>query len=132
MPSLKKVDYVNELVTLLREHPNFVIVDFDSIPHKSLEELKNNLRQAGNTRLQVVKNSLFEVALLSFNRKQKLINDSDVEELADKTLQGQSAILFLPDDWLSGLQAFFKAAKTYEDVIFKGGVVDGVVYFRDK
>ncbi|OGK15869.1 50S ribosomal protein L10 [Candidatus Roizmanbacteria bacterium RIFCSPHIGHO2_01_FULL_39_12b] len=132
MPSLKKVDYVNELVILLREHPNFAIVDFDSIPHKSLEELKNNLRQASDTRLQVVKNSLFEVALLRITRGQRVFSDQDTQQLRKKALTGQSAVLFLSSDWLAGLQNFFKSAKTFEGIVFKGGVLEDKVYFRDK
>lgn len=131
MPSIKKVDYVNELSEKLAVHPNFAIVDFDSISHKALEELKNNLQES-DTRLQVIKNSLFEVALNRFNNKNKVISDESATELSNKALTGQSAVIFLGSDWLSGLQAFFKSAKPHEGVVFKGGVLDGVVYFRDK
>lgn len=132
MASQKKVDYVLQLTSTLDEHPNFAIVDFDSISHKSLEELKSTLQEVGDTRLKVIKNSLFEVALLTFNRKNKVLSYTDTSELRKTALKGQSAILFLSSDWLSGLQNFFKSAKNHEGIIFKGGVIDGVVYFRDK
>ncbi len=132
MPSVKKIDYVNDLATKLADHPNFAIVDFASTPHKSLEELKQKLMGDSNVKLKVVKNSLFEVALLKFVRKGKLISEEDASELSSKALKGNSAVIFLETDWLSGLQSFFKTAKGYEGMVFKGGVVDGVVYFKDR
>lgn len=132
MAAQKKVDYVKSLTSDLENHPNFAVIDFDSIPHKSLEELKKNLLQVQDTRLQVIKNSLFEVALVAFNRKNKIITESDTTDFSKTALKGQSAVLFLSSDWLTGLQNFFKSSKSYEGVVFKGGVIDGVVYFRDK
>src|SRR3989344_208283 len=132
MPSQKKVDYVNNLVTKLKEHPNFASVGFDSISHKSLEELKTNLTQSGDLKLTVVKNSLFEVALIKAIRQDKLISADDGAELKKEAIKGQSALLLLQENWLSGLQTFFKAAKPYEGVEFKGGVLEGIVYFKDR
>ncbi len=132
MPSQKKVDYVNTLTTSLGDSVNFAIVDFDSLPHKSLEQLKGNLRASSEARLKVVKNSLLEVALNRIQVQKKILNETEAQGLKDAALRGQSAVLFLGGDWLSGLQTFFKTAKNFEGVVFKGGILDGVLYFKEK
>lgn len=120
MPSQKKVQIVSSLVEKLSHNPNFVVVDFDSASHTTLESLRRSLFEKAAT-MEVVKNSLFKVVL------QKLKKDDMARE---DVLKGNSAVIQLPDEWIEILSRFYKFAKTSEGLVFKIGLLDGQVYDR--
>lgn len=125
MPNQKKVSAVSLLVQTLEKHPNFVLVSFGSTPHKKLEELRRALKDAqqdGVASLHTVKNSLLKVAAKKIGKP----------EVADgEVIKGQSAVLAMEGDWTATLKAFFTFGKNAEGLVFKSGVVDGKVYFKD-
>jgi large subunit ribosomal protein L10 len=121
MPNQKNIQSVNSLVDKLKTSSNFVVVGFESTPHKKMEDLRRALKEAAKepSFFEVIKKNLFKVAA------QKI----DKAELADdKVLFGPSAVMSLPVDWSERLATFFKFAKEDKSMKFKIGVIDGKVY----
>lgn len=118
MASQKKIQIVSSIVEKLQRNPNFVVVDFDSAPHQTLESLRKMLRESASE-LHVIKNSLFKVALAKMKH-------ADMTE--KNVLVGSTAVMTLPADWISALASFFKFTKNNEAFTFKIGLIDGMVY----
>ncbi len=121
MPSQKKITIVSSLADKLTQNPNFVVVDFNNVTHLTLESLRKALREQAAS-MEVVKNSLFKIALL------KLKQTGLVER--GELLKGKSAVITLPEDWAAALASFYKFAKGAEGLVFKIGIVDGQIYER--
>ncbi len=123
MPSVVKKQFVTSLVEKLEKNPNFVLVDFGKATHRSLEELREKLREADPTAVRtpfsIIKNSLFRVAAAKLKKP---------EVATDAVLTGPSALLTLPTEWISVLQTFYKFATGDSGLKFKVGVIDGAVY----
>ena len=123
MPNAQKREYVDTIVSLLKDNPQFVVVGFAGTTHKRLEEFRGRLRalaaqEGAKPRLMILKNSLFKVALEKFG---------GLEELSAAT-SGKSAILFLPNDWMGALKTFKTFAKEEEGMGFRVGLIDGEVH----
>lgn len=132
MPNTQKRAYVDNIVSLLQDNPQFVIVGFAGTTHKRLEEFRGKLRELSsqeesNLKLMILKNSLFKVALEKFNAKKRVVSVEELEKIAQGT-SGQSAILFLSQNWDAGLKTFKAFAKEEEGMTFRVGLIDGVVY----
>ncbi len=128
MPNQLKVDYVKRLQDSLTNSPHFVLINFGGATHHELEDLRQKLHaMSENTRLMVVKNSLFNVSLKKFNRRLNKLTEKD-EALFSELTVGPSALLLLSADWIPGLKAVWDFAKSRDDVTFKIGLIDGVVY----
>ncbi len=123
-----KKDYVSNLAEKLSDNPQYILIGFGSTPHKKLEEMRRSIREADaqtthKPQLTILKNALFKIALERLQKKNLL-------GIANEA-KGQSAILFLPDDWLSGIKAFYAYLKDDENLEFKVGYIDGVLYDKD-
>ena len=121
MPSKAKIQAVSQLVEKLTKNPNFAVIDFDGASHQTIEELRGKLFEK-NSRLSVLKNSLFKVALDKIGKS---------ELAAGETLKGQSALVTLTDDWSSTMREFYNFSKGSEHFTFKVGIIDGKVYFKE-
>lgn len=134
MPNPQKRAYVAHLVSLLQENPQFVVVGFAGTTHKRLEEFRGKLRalnpqEGPPSHLMILKNALFRIALEKFNNKGQYVSVEELEKLVTLT-SGQSAILFLSQDWIGGLKTFKTFAKEEEGLQFRVGLLDGVVYIE--
>jgi large subunit ribosomal protein L10 len=109
------------LTEKLKNSPNFFLFDFDSAPHKKMEEMRIALYEK-TARVQVVKNRLFNIALRNIKRQEVGERDS---------LVGSSAVVTMGDEWTEVLSSFFKFAKADEAFAFKAGVIDGVFYSKE-
>lgn len=124
MASQKKTTEVQELTDLLNNASHFALIKFDKTTHKSLEELRRELRKSKTT-VRVVKNTLFEKTI------DKLISEKkELEELKRKVfpLKESTAVITLEGDYSEGLSAFFKFAKKDPTLTFKFGILDSTVY----
>ncbi|OGK16758.1 50S ribosomal protein L10 [Candidatus Roizmanbacteria bacterium RIFCSPLOWO2_02_FULL_37_19] len=132
MPNLQKREYVSQLYNQLAHNPHFVLVGFTTSSHKRLENLRKKLRETGNqAHFTVIKNTLLNVALSQLQLSNNLYT-KDVVKTLQGNVRGQSALLFLSEDWMSGLKAFHQFSKEEEGLIFKVGLLDGEIYEEAK
>lgn len=134
MANTQKRAYVENVISLLKENPQFIVVGFGGTKHKKLEEFRAKLRELSGdptqkSGLMILKNSLFKVALERFNSGAKLMSADDLGTFVEAT-SGQSAVLFLSQDWISNLKTFKAFSKEEEGMQFKVGLIDGVVYVQ--
>lgn len=124
MPNIKKVERVDQLLQLISGAPHFVLVKHEKTTHKALEELRKELKKS-ESKLQVVKNSLFEKAFIKFTQSKK-----DFKELIGKVfpLRENTAVLTIGEDYAKALNAFWKFAKADQTLSFKFGLLDGALY----
>lgn len=134
MPHIRKIQKVDELAETLKNAQHVVLVQFGTTSHQKFETLRKALKRAVKTEkkplLQVVKNSLFKKAA------QKAHKDTLAD---DRVLTGTTAILTIPaaptgrpDSWEGVLPVFYRAAKEENQLAFKIGIIDGVVYGADQ
>ncbi|KXK11187.1 MAG: 50S ribosomal protein L10 [Microgenomates bacterium OLB23] len=134
MANTQKRAYVENVVSLLKDNPQFIVVGFGGTKHKKLEEFRAKLRELSadpsqKSGLMILKNSLFKVALEKYNAHAKMMKPEEISTLVDNT-SGQSAVLFLSQDWVTSLKTFKSFSKEEEGMQFKVGLIDGVVYVQ--
>lgn len=127
MANTAKKQYVQDLVTSLNKAPNFVVVNFDTLKHQSLEELRNKLRGYEGLTLTVVKNSLLLVALKKAGIITKDTSETDVAVITE-ALSGPSALIVVPADWSAPLKTFDAFVKDFENAGFKVGYIEQTIY----
>jgi large subunit ribosomal protein L10 len=103
---------------------NFTLLEFDKTTHQKLEELRAKLREA-DSKMRIIKNSLFEKAVNKLATEQKEYGDL---KPPTQKLKNQSILLTLGEDWATGIKTFHEFAKTEETMKFKLGYVDQRVY----
>lgn len=124
MASQKKQIILDQIVTFLKKNLNFTIIKFDKTKHTSLETLRKELKKSGSN-VKVVKNSIFEKAILKLSGENKDIKEfnSKISDLKDST-----AIIGLGSDWSKGLSAFYNFIKKETTLSFKLGILDSQIY----
>lgn len=127
MASQQKLSYVTDLIETLKNHPHFILVNYDTLSHTSLEQLRSELRKHEGTYFKVVKNSLLKVALLRLAQDTKQNVIRSLMSL-DSLLLGQTAIIAFSGEWTAPIKAFHTFAKDYEQVNFKVGLIESAVY----
>ena len=111
---LKKQETVNEIASHIKEAKSMVIVEYRGVSVSALETLRRDLRKEGAF-IKVYKNTLVERAA----------NDLDVNLGQD--LVGPNAFVFSNEDAVSAPKIIAKAAKKNENLVVKGGLVEGRV-----
>lgn len=124
MANQKNTTEVQALTELLNESPHFALIKFEKTTHKALEELRRELRKT-NTRVRVVKNTLFEKTI-----DKLLIDRHEFTDLKKKVfpMKESTAVITMSGDYSEGLSTFFKFAKKNGTLSFKFGVLDNAVY----
>lgn len=124
MASQKKQIILDQIVIFLKKNLNFTIIKFDKTKHTSLETLRKELKKSGSN-VKVVKNSIFEKAILKLSGENKDIKEfnSKISDLKDST-----AIIGLGSDWSKGLSAFYNFIKKETTLSFKLGILDSQIY----
>jgi large subunit ribosomal protein L10 len=127
MPSQKKLTQVESLLKQLREKPNFAVIKFDRTSHTSLESLRKELKKA-NSKLKVVKNSLFEKALHKLSTENK-----DLKTFNKKSgdIKESSGLVSFDTDWSAGIKAFYDYAQKDTTLSFKVGILEGEAYLTE-
>ena len=114
-----KSDVVNEIVTRSQENATLVVVTYHGLSVAKLQELRRALRKE-EAELCVYKNSLVERASEELGYK----------ELVD-ILSGPNAIIF-SKEVSNGAKVVAKYSRRFENLVIKGGVVDGQFANADK
>ncbi len=127
MTSQKKLDQREKLVNFLRDFPNFALIKFDKTTHQNLETLRKQLKTA-DAQIKVVKNTIFEKALLAASLKQK-----EIGKLKEKILplKDSTAIIGLSENWSKSLNAFSQFLQKEKTLSFKAGILDKISYLSD-
>ena len=128
MPNPKKVKVVQSFEELLSKKPNIALFSYGSTTHQELEKLRRELKKL-NSRIKVIKNSLFEKAV------NRLSNTDPFFRVFRKKifpLKYNTALARFEDDPYEGLKIIFKFLKEKEDLYFKGGIIDSEIYSKDE
>lgn len=128
MVSQKKLVQVQNIVSHLQKNKNFSLVKFEKTSHQSLEKLRRELKK-NNSSIKVIKNSLLEKALKKIGQSDKLVSEFTKKFFPQKE---NTALLSLSRDWNLPLASFYKFAQNEKTLIFKCGLVDGVIYSTDQ
>lgn len=124
-PNPEKVAVVDEVVGKLREAQALLVTEYRGLSVGELSELRTELRKAG-TEYRVYKNTLVRLAAAEAG--------VDIGEL----LVGPTAIAFVAPtgddggDPVLAAKAMTKFAKTYPDLVLKGGVLGDTVLSADE
>ena len=110
---LCKEKMVDEIVSRINEHPNFVITSYMGSSVADLEGLRKSLRKSSSDYL-VVKNSILKVAF----DKLKLSEESS-------KIESGMGISFSGSDIIATCKALATFASTHDKFKIKGAIVDG-------
>lgn len=124
MANKSKVAIVDKVTQSIQENSNFALIKFEKTTHKTLEELRRELRKSEST-ITVIKNTLFEKAINKLSQSKKEFNDMREKAFP---LKDKSALLVLHGDWIEGLKAYYEKVKENESFSFKVGMIDNQVY----
>ena len=74
----EKKALIDQYTDILKDNPNYIVVDTDAVSMTEVSELKKSLRELGGKYL-VLKNTLFKIAA------EKTDQPTKVQEIADST-----------------------------------------------
>lgn len=111
----KKVEHVNETITMINESKSVVVVDYLGLTVAKVSELRRNLYNAG-CELKVIKNNILRRATTE-------AGCTGIQE----QLVGPSAVAFSKDATNSS-KILFEFAKKNTNLEIKGGLVEGNYY----
>lgn len=119
-----KQQHVSSLVEKLEKNPNFALIAFGKTSHKTLEQLRRELKK-NTANLHVVKNTLFEKTLSKLAIKNPRVKNLKTKALPIKE---KTALLSFTGDWSQSLKSFYESSKKDENLSFKVGLIDNTVY----
>ena len=124
MANTKKTDIVSDISESLKSSANFALIKFEKATHKTLEDLRKQLRK-NDTKVNVIKNTLFEKAINKLSEEEKTFTEirKSLFPIKDRT-----ALIVFHGDWAEGLKSYFDFSKKDESFGFKFGRIDNTVY----
>ena len=117
----QKETIVTELHDRIKDSRLLVFTTFGGMNVEKMTELRNSLREA-DSGYRVVKNTLLK----------KAVTDADVDSLEAAWLEGPSAMLFTSGDPIRPCKILKEFMKQHEQMIIKGGVLDGKMLSGEK
>ncbi|WP_336249374.1 50S ribosomal protein L10 [Stomatohabitans albus] len=90
-----------------------VMTEYRGLTVQQIGELRNKLRDAG-ARYVVAKNTLIRIAM-----------KEEGHEVPDETLSGPTALAYIGEDIASAAKALRAFAKTNDNLVIKGALLDG-------
>ena len=128
MVNQSKKNQVESLSSSLQKSPNFILVKIEKTSHKSLEELRRELRK-NDSAIKVIKNAFFEKAVNKLTSSNKVFADLRKKFFPMKE---PSAIITFSKSWDKGLKAFYQFSKKEKTLGFKLGLVDNKIYSAEE
>lgn len=113
MPSVQNVEKLQAIKEDLADVQAVWVVDYRGLTVKQSEQLRGAIREADAV-LKVYKNSLVQLAL----------KELDMPAM-DDVLAGPSAFVFAAGDPVASAKALKDFAKTNENLVIKGGIMEG-------
>jgi len=117
---LCKEKMINEILTDLKERPNFFITNYMGSSVSDLEDVRKSLRASSST-FYVVKNSMLKVVLDQLKLE-------DLKNLVD----GGVGVSLSGGDVIATSKVLVNFAKTHEKFKIKGAMIDGKLVTTDK
>lgn len=124
MANTKKTDIVSDIAESLKSGANFALIKFEKTTHKTLEDLRKQLRK-NDARVNVIKNTLFEKAINKLSEDEKTFTKIRNEQFP---IKDKTALVVFKGDWIEGLKSYFDFSKKDEAFGFKFGRIDNTVY----
>jgi large subunit ribosomal protein L10 len=115
MPNAQNVETLAKIKEELENVSAMWVVDYRGLTVKEAEQLRRDIREAG-AHLTVYKNTLMQIALAE--QEMPAIDDM---------LKGPSAFVFADGDPAAAAKAIKEFAKGNENLVIKGGIMDGKV-----
>ena len=116
MPNKHNIESVAKIVEELEGISAMWVIDYRGLTVKEVEALRGSIREA-DAKMGVYKNTLVRLALKS----------AELPEL-DDILAGPSAFVFAAGDPVASAKAIKEFAAKNENLVIKGGMMDGVAY----
>ena len=113
---------IDEIKEKLEKAQSLVVIDYIGTTVAEADAMRKKLREA-NVDYTVYKNTLFKRAIAG--TPYEALGEGD-------TLKGSTALAFCEEDATASTRVLSKAIKEYKKMAFKGGVVEGVVYDKNK
>ncbi len=123
MVSQQKKQKREFLTNLLKENNNFLLIKLDRITHQNLENLRKELKKT-NSKIKVVKNTLFEKAL-NFLKDNNLIKNLKKNFLP---LKEKTALITFSGDWIAGLKKINEFINKEKTLNFRFGILENNLY----
>lgn len=111
---------VDEVAKIIKDNPYLFFVNFQKIPNSKTEKLRRTLKKSSSD-MKVVKKSVLKLAL----KKHKL-------DLLCDMAEDSSAITFAKGDPARTSKILYDFAKADENMVIKGGYVEGEILFVDR
>lgn len=120
MPNAKNVAMLADIKEDLVDLTAMWIVDYRGLTVKESQALRRSIREA-DAEMKVYKNTLVRIAL-----------SEDGQPSVDDLLAGPSAFVFCHQDPVASAKALADFAKTNENLVIKGGIMDGTALDADQ
>ena len=128
MVNTSKKNQVDSIFQLIEKNPNLLLVKIGKTTHQSLETLRRELRKS-DSKIKVIKNTLFEKAINKIALKDKLFTDFKKQFFP---LKETTALVTLSNRWSDGLKALYLFSKKDATLSFKLALLDKNIYDAEK
>jgi large subunit ribosomal protein L10 len=116
----QKEELLNKYKDILKDNPNYFLVNSDSVSSPEMTELKKALKDSG-ANFMIVKNTLFRLAAQETNQP------NQVQELADST-----GVIVCGEDPTEAAKALAEVQKEYKNLDTKFAILFGEAEESDK
>jgi large subunit ribosomal protein L10 len=123
-----KKNQVDSILQLVEKNPNILLVKIGNTTHQSLETLRKELKKS-NSKIKVIKNTLFEKSINKIALKDKLFKELKKQFFP---LKETTALVTLSDRWNEGLKALYLFTKKDATLSFKLALLDKNLYNAEK
>ncbi|MEK9169220.1 MAG: 50S ribosomal protein L10, partial [Patescibacteria group bacterium] len=128
MANTNKKNQVQVISDIVKKNPNILLVKIGKTTHQSLESLRRELLKS-DSKVKVIKNTLFEKAINKIALKNKVFIDFKKQFFP---LKETTALVTLSDKWYDGLKALYLFTKKDVTVSFKSAILDKKIYDAEK
>ena len=128
MVNISKKNQVDSIFQLIEKNPNLLLVKIGKTTHQSLETLRRELRKS-DSKIKVIKNTLFEKAINKIALKDKLFTNFKKQFFP---LKETTALVTLSNRWSDGLKALYLFSKKDSTLSFKLALLDKNIYDAEK
>ncbi len=126
MVNQSKQNQLKSILDFMQKGDNFAFIKFEKTTHTALEGLRKKLKKQ-NSKIKVVKNTILKKAVNKLVAEKKEAHLKELQKNV-KTIQENTALLSLGDDWSFGLKTLNEFAKTDKTISLRLGCLDKTIY----